>query len=785
MLQHPSCCAVFPFSPLLNRLRAGSKLMLSHGGLVGVFVLFLIVGTVTLDDYGIPRDARTQRDIALANLNYILGDRDARFAGVDQVYGMAFELPLVLAERALGLSDTRAIHLSRHFLTHLLFLIAGVFCYGLIYRMFGSRLLALAALLLFWLHPRLYAHSFFNSKDIPFLSLFMIALFLLYRAFRKDTVGAFILCGVAVGALTNIRVMGIMLFPAVIAMRAADLWFAGGGPPRKHILLTGGLFALSGVLVYVSVSPFLWDAPGTAFRSLILVATAHPTVSHQLFRGELILASELPPDYIPHWFAVTTPPLAQLLGIVGIAAVAGAAAKGPGAAFRNTDLRFQLLTLAGLILPVLTVIGLGSTTYDGWRHLYFIYVPGCLLAVWGVRWLATAWARPARRVAVYGVAGAGVGAALLILQITQLHPYQNIYFNFLVDRTTPEYLTRHYDLDFQETSWLQGLEYLLEQYPQGTLYVRDAWDGHANLNLRMLPAAERHRIAVAEQGGQFQIESWLFPRPLGAVPETIRTVHTRKVYNSSVMKVYALDLSRSEQAAAAYLENYRSITAGEPVVPGTFDLYLQDNILAYTREPCAAADTQTRFSLHLFPVYRGDLPPERRQFGFDNRDFDFERHGLAFAGSCFAAVELPDYPLAEIETGQGEIWRVRFPVDNTPLYRAAYPSIVAGEPLHRAAFNLYLRDNQLHYVKEQCQPADTANRFFLHLLPEDVADLPAARQEHGVDNLDFDFTRYGAQFDGKCLATIRLPDYPIAGIRTGQFVIGGERLWETEFVVGN
>ena len=55
-------------------------------------------------------------------------------------------------------------------------------------RLFGARLPAVAATLLFLLHPRLYAHSFFNSKNLPFLAMFMVALFLTHPAFKRGNV---------------------------------------------------------------------------------------------------------------------------------------------------------------------------------------------------------------------------------------------------------------------------------------------------------------------------------------------------------------------------------------------------------------------------------------------------------------------------------------------------------------------------------------------------------------------------------------------------------------------
>ena len=235
---------------------------------------------------------------------------------------------------------------------------------------------------------------------------------------------------------------------------------------------------------------------------------------------------------------------------------------------------------------------------------------------------------------------------------------------------------------------------------------------------------------------------------------------------------------------AQFTGQYGSLVSGEPTARGEFDLYLRGKALTYLREPCRQQDTTGRFALHLYTPDRFALPAERRQYGFDNLDFEFGDYGQVFNGKCLITVPLPDYHIAEISTGRGSQERIRFPVDYTDEYRDAYPFITAGEPLGRAVFDLYLPDDRLYYIKEPCEPADTAARFFLHFVPEDVAVLPPEQRQYGTDNFDFDFAQRGAVFDGKCLARVTLPDYPIKEIRTGQFVIGGERFWETEFAVG-
>ena len=121
------------------------------------------------------------------------------------------------------------------------------------------------------------------------------------------------------------------------------------------------------------------------------------------------------------------------------------------------------------------------------------------------------------------------------------------------------------------------------------------------------------------------------------------------------------------------------------------------------------------------------------------------------------------------------------------LTAKAREKMLPPEPilLIRADFDVYLSENTLVYIKKSCAPADIKARFFLHLYPVDRADLPATRQQHGFDNLDFRFDRHGGIINGKCMAARTLPQYAINRIHTGQYVpVGGgfERLWEGEFL---
>lgn len=119
--------------------------------------------------------------------------------------------------------------------------------------------------------------------------------------------------------------------------------------------------------------------------------------------------------------------------------------------------------------------------------------------------------------------------------------------------------------------------------------------------------------------------------------------------------------------------------------------------------------------------------------------------------------------------------------DTLASWRAALASARASDPLARSAFALHPMDRALAYVRDPCSAADTAEGFFLHVTPVDADDLPRGRGEHGFDNLDFPFARYGVRFDGACLAIVPLPDYAIERIRTGQWSRRDGESWSAAF----
>ena len=864
------------------------KALAPHWGALFALALFLVVGLAVLDDYGVGADEPYQRSHIRANLRYVTGTDvflDAPLGEHDKFVGMGFEAVHLIAERAFGLDEGRGAHLARHLLMRLFFLIGGLFAYLLAYRLFGARLIALFAMLLILSHPRLHAHSFFSAKDIPFLVAFIVAIYATHSTFRRDRIAAFALLGAGVGALMHLRIMGVVLLAAIPTLRALDFAFASGWAERKRILLTSATFILASGLSVYALLPNLWADPFGRAVEWWTAASAFTHSSPLLFRG-MSFGTDAPAEYLPVWLSITSPPFALPLGLTGLAAILAAGVKAPRGALRNTRLRFGLLLAAMFALPALAVVTLSLDVFNGWRYLYFIWAPFALLTAWGLRWLTQSLRKGRVRAAAYGAASAGLAASLVSMAL--IHPNQQAFFNFFVDRAKPEHLRSQYIMEYSGHSTRQALEWLssnarLLPVEASTATGAQVWA--TNENAEILPDAARARfagnlnVAVVPANAR---DSW---------SRSDRTLHRLEVYGNTILiierkdglqAVYAATRGREPDAGGAFdvhrlddavalamepcapafiervgvtmrvtpvdqtdLPRWRAGKRDEPrsfslleygaffdgkcvaslplpdypvadfrlvqrpellereaareamrrarengrlLARAGYDVYIADGELVYVQEPYGPLDTEHPFRVSVFPKRADDLPEGWRGRGHQRFWFDFHQRGaLLEEGTRVALFPLPDYPIAAIRTGQfiedGEdLWEATFSTNPDP-YTAAYRAVAGSAPLARGAFDVHLLDGDLVYVKEPCEQADTEARFFLHVVPDHARDLPEERKGSGFDNLDFQFFLNGTRFDGRCVARVPLPPYPIASVRTGQFGSTGE-IWRTEFAVG-
>ena len=167
-----------------------------HIGPILFFIAFLIA-LLSFDEYGLGWDEPQQRGTGKVCYDYVFSEDSNLLRWSDRDYGVAFELPLIILEKTFNLTDSRSIYLMRHLVTHLFFLLGCYFLFRLIDYLYNNKLLSTIGFLLLVLHPRLYSHSFFNTKDIPFMTMFIISIYYSVKALDKKTVLSFIKSGIS------------------------------------------------------------------------------------------------------------------------------------------------------------------------------------------------------------------------------------------------------------------------------------------------------------------------------------------------------------------------------------------------------------------------------------------------------------------------------------------------------------------------------------------------------------------------------------------------------------
>ena len=501
-----------------------------HFPCIVLFVFTLAIGLLHYKDYGISWDEAIQRGLGMTTWNYVVHGDKALMEDHDKALGTGYELPLIFMEQALQLKDPAEIYPARHLFTHIFFLLSACCGYLLAYRLFRNRFIACLGFVMLVYTPRLYAHSFFNSKDIPFLSAFLICLFLCQVTFSKNKMAWYFLLGLACGYATSIRAMGIALLPCISLILVADLASAiYNRVAVQRALLNILLFFAGFCLMLYTAWPYLWQAPVPnffgAFHSLATIFSG----GNVLFRGRFYPSEHLPPDYMPVWFSITVPELWLIAGLAGFVYIMVCFVRKPLKYLQNNPERNYLLYAACFAGPVIAMIVFNGVNIDDWRHLYFIYPSFVMLALLAISKLT----QTRYKIVVQALCAAQVAVTGWFM--VRNHPYQQVYFNSFVSHKK-EFLHYNYDLEYWGCAYKQALEHVVATDHRDTINIRWGTDPLRN-NILLLPEKDRKRIRLVEFDPDYMITNF---RNRPAFFKGLQAVYSKSVLNSTIICVYKM-----------------------------------------------------------------------------------------------------------------------------------------------------------------------------------------------------------------------------------------------------
>jgi hypothetical protein len=558
------------YDKILYQLERNQKLIV-----ITFFALFFITSLSVLKDYGISWDEEFQwRQNGEVVYNYVFhNDRKSLVDGNEKYHGPAFELILVLIQKALHLKDTRDVYLMRHFFTFLTFFVGVLFFYFLCKRVFKSWKIALIGCIFLVLSPRIFADSFYNSKDPVFLVLFIICMYTFMIYHERPTYKNAILYALACAFTIDTRILGIIL-------PLTSFVFIGGEFIYSTIINTkerihyGSLITFSTLLIVFTILfwPVMWKDTLFHFQSAFEEMSKYHWGGGLLYRGEYIKATELPWHYLPVWIGISTPIPYLLVFPLGLFFIIKQICTGPGN-FVNPKGQ-QLLILIVFFLPLIMVIVLKSAVYDGWRHVFFIYPAFIMIVLYGLKYIyiQVKWKM------IFMIFLALIICFNLTILI-QHHPYENVYFNFLAGNDMKE-AKKNFELDYYGVSSKQALEYILKNDPSLKLNIC-AEQYPQRLNIQYLPIEQRNRIRLVDlEYADYFICQYRFHRTdYGFKNEFF----SAKVGNAAIMSVFKLSESERKSIGPQGKLRMEFSTDFEKQLPGwTFNHTFRPEMKAHS-----------------------------------------------------------------------------------------------------------------------------------------------------------------------------------------------------------
>ena len=519
-----------------------------------VLALTLIIGLFLVDDYGVHWDEHSQYNHGLVTAQYInelchgcLSDKpfsETRLEEYkDRTHGVVFQMFALGIQNLLGLKEIRQFLLLRHVLTFLIFWLALVFLYRILNKYLKNKVMAVAGLVIFILSPRIFAESFYNSKDIVFLSLTIFSTWTLLKFLEKPNLKTLLLHALTSALLIATRVPGIFMPASTLILMLIKPYFtakdqsafAGLNFLRKNrqyynrvLLLLPAYLVATGLLIIV-LWPYLWQSPLKHFAEIFTSMSHFPWDDPVLFAGSFITPNQLPFYYVPVWIAVTTPVLNTILFLTGLAFLFARKSKGQ-------ERFINMVPVVLFFFPLLSVILMHSVLYDGWRQMYFLYVPFMMIAMKGLEevfaWIMSMankiTAQWLYRIAIFIVI---CSSTFSLLFIVRNHPNQQVFFNFLAGNQP----TQRFEGDYWGLSYRQDLEYLLMHDPSDTILVCGAnWPVKANADI--LPEKDRNRLKFTDwEKATYFLSNHRFP------PGHIKFIKREYPYNQPVYEVKVRD----------------------------------------------------------------------------------------------------------------------------------------------------------------------------------------------------------------------------------------------------
>lgn len=404
----------------------------------------ICISIIIYQDYGISIDEKHNRFYGIVNFKFFLDFFNLKYPAdlnlesvqnlnnyPDKFYGAFYEMiNFVFIEVILKKNDIQEIYYIRHLINHLLFLTSLFFYYKTLNIIFNKNVYAILGVIALYSTPRIFADSFYNGKDLAFLSIFLISCYFAIKCIQKFKYKNLIILSFFSAFSMNLRLIGLYL-PLVLTL----FLLLENKINKKKIFYT----LLLPFLFFFIITPFLWTDTLNNFFLMIKNSMSFKRMEnfYVYFLGSYHKTKYLPEIYLPISFLVTSPILPSLLGIGGLIIILKKFLKRLfyiDETYSNKDIwksKYEKLILFNFLVfvtPLFFFYVLNSIIYNGWRHFFFLYPMFLTISIYFLRSLIQKF----KKNNIFIILIFLLFLIENIIGLIKFHPFQFIYFNPLI-----------------------------------------------------------------------------------------------------------------------------------------------------------------------------------------------------------------------------------------------------------------------------------------------------------------------------------------------------------------
>ena len=476
------------------------------------FIIFLILGSFIFKDYGISIDEDNTRIVGFLSLEQLFKffslnnvseitqiikeDALAHTRDNTSTSGTVFDLPMAYLEYLFKVTDSKSYFLLRHFFTFIVFFISTIYFYKIIVSIYNSKITALLGTSFLIISPRIFGESFFNNKDIIFMSLFIIGIYYAIKFLHSKNILSVLTFALICAAVVNMRILGIILPFIIIFVNFIMILRSDKEIIKKFSRLILFLFMFS--IFYFILWPELWIEPLEVLTKTFNFMKSHFLNLNIFYLGKYYFFSEIPWHYHLVSIFVSTPLIYTFLFLIGFFFISRRLIirlinidknNSYKDLWRGKKEMLNFIFLIIFVSVILLAMDSGKISYNGWRHLYFIYPCFIFISLEGLFLLQTINLLKKRK---------NIFQYLIFLMLLPTaywmyinHPYQNLYFNFILKKDYNKY----FEVDYWGLTNKKALEIILNQNDElANIYMEGTSD--LNLSKRIIDKKDRDKINI-------------------------------------------------------------------------------------------------------------------------------------------------------------------------------------------------------------------------------------------------------------------------------------------------